>query len=178
MTRVQALSKIVADDILIFLARHEMSSIIFSEKQIRIYHYHFKGYYQSNPSRKSKFHICFYRFLLLLLWRISKFATVISKSTKMRFLSQTKHALFLRLCDCIEYNHELSSASSRIQTREPIILSHQHHHKKKGLSNVDPLKPHFYMVKLGFTGVYIIFLISSQKHRLWVLVRNASLRQF
>ena len=25
----------------------------------------------------------------------------------------------------------------------------------------DPLKPHFYTVKLGFTGVYIIFLISA-----------------
>ena len=25
-----------------------------------------------------------------------------------------------------------------------------------------PLKPHFYIVKLGFTGVYIIFLISDQ----------------
>ena len=30
----------------------------------------------------------------------------------------------------------------------------------------DPVKPHFYLVKLGFTGVYIIFLISAQKHRL------------
>ena len=29
----------------------------------------------------------------------------------------------------------------------------------------DPLKPHFYIVKLGFTGVYIIFFISAQKHR-------------
>ena len=28
--------------------------------------------------------------------------------------------------------------------------------------NVDPLKPHFYIVKLGFTGVYIIFHISAQ----------------
>ena len=37
-----------------------------------------------------------------------------------------------------------------------------------------PLKPHFYKVKLGFTGVYIIFLISAQNHRLWVLVRTAS----
>ena len=36
--------------------------------------------------------------------------------------------------------------------------------------NFDPLKPHFYIVKLGFTGVYIIFLISAKKHRLWVLV--------
>ena len=26
----------------------------------------------------------------------------------------------------------------------------------------DPLKPHFYIVKLGFTGVFIIFLISAQ----------------
>ena len=29
---------------------------------------------------------------------------------------------------------------------------------KKCLYNFDPLKPHFYTVKLGFTGVYIIFL--------------------
>ena len=41
--------------------------------------------------------------------------------------------------------------------------------------NFDPLKLHFYIVKLGFTGVCIIFLISAQKHRLWVLVRTASL---
>ena len=26
------------------------------------------------------------------------------------------------------------------------------------LYNVDPLEPHFYIVKLGFTGAYIIFL--------------------
>ena len=44
--------------------------------------------------------------------------------------------------------------------------------------NVDPLKPNFYIEKLGFTGVYIIFLIFAQKHRLWVLVRTASLRRF
>ena len=33
---------------------------------------------------------------------------------------------------------------------------------KTCLYNFDPLKPHFHMVKLGFTGVYIIFLISAQ----------------
>ena len=42
----------------------------------------------------------------------------------------------------------------------------------------DPLKPHLYIVKLGFTGVYIIFLISAQKHVLWVLVRTTSARRF
>ena len=31
---------------------------------------------------------------------------------------------------------------------------------KTCLYNFDPLKPHFNVVKLGFTGVYISFLIS------------------
>ena len=42
---------------------------------------------------------------------------------------------------------------------------------KTRLYYFNTLKPHFYIVKLGFTGVYIIFLISAQKHRLWVLIR-------
>ena len=33
---------------------------------------------------------------------------------------------------------------------------------KTYLYNFDPLKPHFCIVKMGFTGVYIIFLISAQ----------------
>ena len=33
---------------------------------------------------------------------------------------------------------------------------------KTCLYDIDPLKPHFYIVKLGFTGVYIIFFISAQ----------------
>ena len=33
---------------------------------------------------------------------------------------------------------------------------------KTCLYNFDPLKPHFYIVKLGFTGVYIVFHISAQ----------------
>ena len=33
---------------------------------------------------------------------------------------------------------------------------------KTRLYNFDPLQPHFYIVKLGFTGVYIIFLISAK----------------
>ena len=53
-------------------------------------------------------------------------------------------------------------------------LNRGKHIRKTYLYNFDPLKPHFYIVKLGFTGVYIIFLISAQKHRLWVLVRTAS----
>ena len=33
---------------------------------------------------------------------------------------------------------------------------------KTCLYNFDPLKPHLYIAKLGFTGVYIIFLIFAQ----------------
>ena len=45
---------------------------------------------------------------------------------------------------------------------------------KTRLYNFDPLKSHFYIVKLGFTRVYIIFLLSALKYRLWILVRTAS----
>ena len=34
--------------------------------------------------------------------------------------------------------------------------------------------PHFYIVKLGFTGVHTFFLILALKHRSWVLVITAS----
>ena len=37
---------------------------------------------------------------------------------------------------------------------------------------------HFYIGKMGFAGVYIIFLISAIKHGLWVPVRTALMRQF
>ena len=33
---------------------------------------------------------------------------------------------------------------------------------KTNLYYIDPLKPNFYTVKLGFSGVYIILLISAQ----------------
>ena len=41
-------------------------------------------------------------------------------------------------------------------------ISNKYHITKTCLYNFDPLEPHFYIVKLGFTGVYIIFLISAQ----------------
>ena len=35
---------------------------------------------------------------------------------------------------------------------------------KTYLYNIDPLKPHLYIVKLGFTGVYIIFFLVLSKN--------------
>ena len=56
---------------------------------------------------------------------------------------------------------------------------------KTCLYNFYPFKPRFYIVKLGFTGVYIIFLISAHTHRLWirvptyyVLSRNMKISEF
>ena len=40
--------------------------------------------------------------------------------------------------------------------------------------NKDPLTPHWYIVKLGFTEGIHYFLIFALKHRLWVRVRTAS----
>ena len=45
---------------------------------------------------------------------------------------------------------------------KPDSLGSDHTITKTHLYNFDPLKPHFYIVKLGFTGVYIIFLIYTQ----------------
>ena len=52
------------------------------------------------------------------------------------------------------------------------MKKYQHYITKTYLYNFDPLKPHFYVVKLGLTGVCIIFLISAQKHRLWVVLTS------
>ena len=52
----------------------------------------------------------------------------------------------------------------------PNILFYWRHITKTYLYNFDPLNPHFYILKLGFTGVYIIFLIFARKHKLWVRV--------
>ena len=48
-----------------------------------------------------------------------------------------------------------------------------------------PLIHHFYIVKVGFIGVWVymgihvpIFLSFNPKHRLWLFVRIASVRRF
>ena len=45
-----------------------------------------------------------------------------------------------------------------------LVIYHYRMYPKsqKHTYNFDPLKLHFYIVKLGFTGVYITFLISAQ----------------
>ena len=81
----------------------------------------------------------------------------------------------LHLVNGINILHQIHVSSYILET-DNICLSDniiKSFIKKTRLYNFDPLQPHYYIVKLGFTGVYIIFLISAQKHRLWVLVRTA-----
>ena len=52
---------------------------------------------------------------------------------------------------------KLLEGKLNLALRDPNLIT------KTYLYKFDPLKPHFYIVKLGFTGVYIIFLISAQK---------------
>ena len=49
---------------------------------------------------------------------------------------------------------------------------------KTRLYSFEPLKPHFYIVKLGFTGVYIIFLISAQNIDCGYSLEPTSSRRF
>ena len=77
---------------------------------------------------------------------------------KMRFvlviwyITSRKHAYKFRWEDSYEVVSENEVCTSYLI----------HYITKTCLYNFDPLKPHFYIVKLGFTGVYIIFHISAQ----------------
>ena len=60
----------------------------------------------------------------------------------------------------------------------PMVHSSQSRKHAIILTPLNPSFTQFYYVKVGFIVVYIIFHISAQKHRLWVLVRTASPRRF
>ena len=50
----------------------------------------------------------------------------------------------------------------RSASKEALLMSITASSRKHTYVVVTPLKPHLYIVKLGFLGVYIIFLISAQ----------------
>ena len=51
------------------------------------------------------------------------------------------------------------------KNRKPVDQADIHHITRTYLYNVDPLDPHFYLVKRGLQGIHY-FLISAQKYRL------------
>ena len=66
-----------------------------------------------------------------------------------------QHGLYSAIV-CVQENQIQCIALKIIRTEVQLGIP------KTCLYNFDPLKPHCYIVKLGFTGVYIIFLISAQ----------------
>ena len=97
---------------------------------------------------------------------------LISKVTHFRIYLSLNVRKHLRACTPCEDSDQPAHSHSLIRIFTGRILDSQGCHiylygqgrliTKTYLYNFDPLKPHFYKVKLGFTGVYIIFLISAQ----------------
>ena len=102
--------------------------------------------------------------LLWLPWTLLLLAG--SRSIRLPFIPKVKKCHFRYPFSVRWWRHTCSGVLS-VQSRKGFLYI-----TKTCLYNVDPLKPHFkphfYIVKLGFTRVYIIVLISAQKHRLWV----------
>ena len=109
-----------------------------------------------------------------------------AKETICSFILQLHWSLITRLfiitliwyCDIKPHTIFIKFIYSQPQKVSQISKPPCWTHHEKYLYNFDPLKPHYYIVKLGFTGVHIIFLISAQKHKLWVLFRTNSGRLF
>ena len=84
---------------------------------------------------------------------IAKQITLLKKYRKIRRYNPKQDIVII-----IWYMNPNQSRLSQDMKPEPFLSVIT----KTCLYNVDPLKPHFYIVKLGFTGVYIIFHISAQ----------------
>ena len=118
--------------------------------------------------------------LRLINWAAQSEKKCLQTCAKYANWDHPAHALIIILCYIFIYS-VVSNGSIRWQWRPRSgCTSTQSNLGLHQYTNIilTPPKPHFYIVKMGFTGVYIIFLISAQKHRLWVLVRIASARRF
>ena len=94
---------------------------------------------QFDVSQKLGFEIDF----IIVSWRIVSFRDNLLEMTKPIFWRKKNQKKKKKTNNNNKTIINLSSAE--------IIIT------KTCLYNFDPLKPHFYIVKLGFTGVYIIF---------------------
>ena len=114
---------------------------------------------------------------LLKKWSDIKGKTLLSLGQVLSFFNFRVDSLSKRVCCTIHESkqeitkavllymykwqkiHQLTCHADKMP--HPLLIFSQSI-TKTCLYNFDPLKPHFYIVKLGFAGVYIIFLISAQ----------------
>ena len=95
---------------------------------------------------KQKLHfICFHIYCLYVFYQVDDYCLVVLKS----LLTITGHT---SQCNCVYC----------LPNYLPLIKQYRNAFRtyitKTYLYDFDPLKPHFYIVKLGFTGVYYFFL--------------------
>ena len=83
-------------------------------------------------------------------------AGIVFRYTNVHLMGQLRLVQTLRKKPIVIFLPEIEAGPPAWQTDKTASIT------KTYLYNFDPLKPHFYIVKLGFTGVYIIFLISAQ----------------
>ena len=87
------------------------------------------------------------------------------KETLHPWLANMRPVKFLiRLCQCAGWSESSQGAHVLrcVFWRYCPNVFYTMYITKTCLYNIDPLKPHFHIVKLGLTGVYIIFHISAQ----------------
>ena len=97
--------------------------------------------------------------MLPSFWKFSPFKSAEVSGIESKFHSKSKnlsvwYSVYPWWRDATNYKVYLSLTHNYEETSTVITKTY--------LYNFDPLKPHFYIVKLGFTGVYIIFHISAQ----------------
>ena len=107
------------------------------------------------------------KLVILRLMDTRGFCLTFQRQTTFAFLLVK---FFQHLGDALKGSIFLKNRQFIFQERfNKLIYGINTYHKiitKTYLYNFYPLKPHFYIVKLGFKGLYNIFLISAQKHRL------------
>ena len=112
----------------------------------------------------------------LFIWKFSVFEEEIFYLFEYRHVLYNVYFVYLFEKSSFVTKYTCSFKSQRVQRWYSGHMQTAHHENMPiCLYNFDPNKPHFYILKLGFTGVYFIFLIFARKHRLWILVRTAVL---
>ena len=85
-------------------------------------------------------------------WHFMPLYSMKTLCMKRQFLFSGKNKRKISICRLPGLAKRMAIAKANCQACHVCIT-------KTCLYNFDPLKPHFFTVKLGFTGVYIIFLI-------------------
>ena len=84
-------------------------------------------------------------------WRLGQLWKKAQLSEHILYVRVSKHRIFTTLRKCTNLSMQVYM----------LIWCFAEHITKTCQYNFDPLKLYFYIVKMGFTGVYIIFLLSA-----------------